>query len=254
MVAQSPETPHRFVQTPMGPAAPTARGWTNVGRFAQFSNMPPVVATVMENQGSITLTGTINGVGTPPAVSSFQVTTEDGSAKAGTDYVPLTTTVNCQYYSCSSFTITILNDGKDDEANPPVNFVLHQYNCVNLCCGWYLLSRRSNGATRRSDNKCEEPYGRFSIRARASRLQRPERLKKSLSSLHKSLRLAVDGEPQRTFQNVAEDEARVPVGRRSRAPTAVTSTRIASIPSFGPVRACLASSRTGGRVPVCPAA
>jgi hypothetical protein len=98
------------------------------------SGIPPIVAVVLATQGSITFTGSINGSGTPPPTSSYQVTTENGTAIAGQNYVAFTGTVNCQGFSCSSFTITILDDTNSGENSPPVYFILHQYNCVNLCC------------------------------------------------------------------------------------------------------------------------
>jgi len=116
------------------PAAPHTNGWTNIGRWAEAQTIPPVVGTALENQGTITFTGSIVGQGSPPPTSSYDVTTVNGTAIAGTDYESFTGTVTCQYFSCSSFTITILDDGGGDEADPPVNFVLQQYNCVNLCC------------------------------------------------------------------------------------------------------------------------
>jgi hypothetical protein len=123
-----------IVAFPIAPGAPHTTAGHKGDTPEAGRGIPPIVAVVLATQGSITFTGSINGSGTPPPTSSYQVTTEDGTAIAGQNYVSFTGTVNCQGFSCSSFTITILDDTNSGENSPPVYFILHQYNCVNLCC------------------------------------------------------------------------------------------------------------------------
>jgi hypothetical protein len=95
----------------------------------------PLLGDALEGE-SVTITWSLNS-----AVSqdvTFDINTVDGTAVAGTDYTPYSGSVLCpaNQTTCTATppaNITMIDDGSADDTAAPINFVVHESNCVNVC-------------------------------------------------------------------------------------------------------------------------
>jgi len=95
----------------------------------------PLLGDALEGE-TVTITWSLSAPLSQDA--TFNVNTVDGTAVGGTDYTPYSGSVLCPANgtTCTATppaVITMNDDGSSDDTAAPINFVVHQSNCVNVC-------------------------------------------------------------------------------------------------------------------------
>jgi hypothetical protein len=95
----------------------------------------PILGDTLEGE-TVTLVFSLQSASSSDV--TFDVTTVDNTAVAGTDYTPYTGSVLCPANQTTCTTtptanITMIDDGTSDDNAAPVNFYVQESNCVNVC-------------------------------------------------------------------------------------------------------------------------